>query len=466
MSGTESAAVVAPRVNGHPRPAPARPDEAVVRAIRQRVASRLELAALGDRIAPDDSDDEQARTVAYVHEEVSEWVTRQAHQGHAVPVEFERTLVQAVLAALAGLGALKPLLEREDVENIHIHGNDRVFLELANGRLERWPYPIADTDAHLVEMLAEFASRMGQTAREFSPASPMVNLRLPTGGPLGTRLAAVMEVTDRPRVAIRRHRLTTARLTEFVRLGTVDEILAEFLRASVRAGLNMIIVGGPYAGKTSLLRALAHEIPPHEHIITVEDDFELGLHLVGDHPLVTPLEARVANAERAGEVTLDDLLRQALRHSPTRVIVGEVRAGEVTSMLRALGNGAAGGMCTLHATSAMATFDRIAALGQLAHPPLAIDAAYRWTASAIDLVVHVRKVDRQEADRERFVTEVLEVGPVGDSGRPDVTRLFTPRPDGRAVPSLPPSPRLLAELQRHGFDRTLFDRPNGAWRIR
>ncbi|MFD1045584.1 hypothetical protein ACFQ1S_08350 [Kibdelosporangium lantanae] len=89
-----------------------------------------------------------------MHEEVSEWVTRRAHEGHSVPVEFEQALAQAVLAALAGLGGLKQLLERDDVENIHIHGHDVVFLELADGRLEPWPYPVADSDAQLVEMLA------------------------------------------------------------------------------------------------------------------------------------------------------------------------------------------------------------------------------------------------------------------------------------------------------------------------
>lgn len=136
-------------------------------------------------------------------------------------------------------------------------------------------------------------------------------------------------------------------------------------------------------------------------------------------------------------------------------------------MLRALGNGAAGGMCTLHATSAHAVFDRIASLGQLASPPLPIDAAYRWTASAINLVVHVRKTDQivaGRAVRERFVSEVVEVGPVGDSGRPDTTTVFAPRPlDGRAVPAFPPSPQLLTDLQGQGFDRAWFDRPDGAW---
>lgn len=317
-------------------------------------------------------------------------------------------------------------------------------------------------------MLADLAARMGQTAREFSPASPMLNLRLPAGGPLGCRLAAVIEVADRPRVAIRRHRLTEATLEELAREGTVDAILIDFFRAAVQAGLNAIISGGPYAGKTTFLRALCQEIPRDEHLVTVEDDYELGLHLVGDHPLVSPFEARTANAEGAGEITLEDLLKQALRHSPSRVIVGEVRAREVTSMLRALGNGAAGGMCTLHATSASAVFDRIAALGQLAHPPLAIDAAYRWTASAINLVAHVRKIDHStpagRSRRERFITEVLGVGPIGDAGRPDVTRLFAPRAsDGRAVPAFPPSPELLVELERHGLNRAYLEHTNGAW---
>jgi hypothetical protein len=139
--------------------------------------------------------------------------------------------------------------------------------------------------------------------------------------------------------------------------------------------------------------------------------------------------------------------------------------GEVTAMLRALGNGAAGGMCTLHAASAEAVFDRIASLGQLAEPPMPVDTAYRWTAQAIDLVIHIRRTDHHDpggqARRERYVNEVLAVGPVGDSGRPDITRLYRPRPsDGHAEPDVHPDQRLLADLIRCGFDPAWINHEN------
>lgn len=455
-----------PRV---PEPSPERAilstgfvEQDVVRELRETVAARLERVAAGERHleTPLSAEEQQARLRAYVADEVAAWVRNRAAAGQApLPVEDERRLARAVAAALSGLGALEELLERDDVENIHVHGCDRVFLELADGSVERWPHAIADTDAELVEMLAAMFARQGQTGREFNAGRPLGNLRIPAGGPLGARVAAVMEISDRPRVAIRRHRLVDVDLNGLAAGGMLDDTLASFLRAAVQAACNIVVSGGPAAGKTTLLRALCGEIPANEHVVTVEEEYELGLHL-GSRTLVTPLEARPANSEGIGEITLDDLLKQTLRHSPSRVVVGEVRAGEVTAMLRALGNGAAGGMCTLHATSASAVFDRIGALGQLADPPLAIEAAHRWTASALDLVVHVARTDHDRASgrrRERFVTEVLEVGPVGDAGRPDTTRIFGPNPaDGHAVAAYAPSRDLLERLERHGFDRRDF----------
>ncbi|MCG3755826.1 CpaF family protein [Amycolatopsis sp. Poz14] len=438
-------------------------DSQAVRAIRESVAARLERVAAGETHVdvPLSAAEQQARMSAYVAEEVAAWVVRRAADGQApLSVEDERRLTRAVVAALSGLGALEELLDREDVENIHVHGCDRVLLELADGSVERWPYPVADTDADLVEMLAAMFARQGQTSREFNAGRPLGNLRISAGGPLGARVAAVMEVSDRPRVAIRRHRLVDVTLDDLVANGTLGPGIASFLRAAVLAGCNVIVTGGPAAGKTTLLRALCAEIPDYEHVVTVEEEYELGLH-IGARLLVTPLEARPANSEGIGEITLDDLLKQTLRHSPSRVIVGEVRAGEVTAMLRALGNGATGGMCTLHATNASAVFDRIGALGQLADPPLAIEAAHQWTASAIDLVVHVARTDHAHLGahhRQRCVSEIIEVGPVGDSGRPDTTRIFAPRPaDGRAVAEYAPSRDLLERLERHGFDRACLD---------
>lgn len=402
---------------------------------------------------------------AVLKAELDRWLIQHTTAGHPAPTMVaEQRLGAAVRGALAGLGGLAPLLDRDGIENIHVHGCDRVLVECADGTTARWPYPVADSDEALLELLGELFARAGRTAREFSPARPIANLRIPAGGPLGARVAAVREVCDRPRVAIRRHRLAHATLDDLHTNATLDGRLRDFLAAAVAAGLNVLVTGGPYAGKTTLLRALCQQIPPTEHVVTVEDDLELGLHLdPRRHPLVTAWEARTAGAEGVGEITLDDLLKQALRHSPSRVVVGEVRAGEITALLRALGNGAAGGMGTLHATSARTVPDRIAALGQLADPPLPIPAAHRWTASALDLIVHVTRHDHP-AGRTRSVAEVVEVGPIGDAETPDLTPIFM-TPTGASEPVLvgPPSPGLLERLTFAGLDFQVFELPASMW---
>lgn len=422
--------------------------------------------------------DERALAASLVAAQVEQWAVSQVMAGLPAPDrDTERALAAAVTAALFGLGRLEGLLARDDVENIHIHGADEVVLELADGRLEP-AEPVAASDGELVDLVTGWAARAGQTGREFSPAHPLLNLRLPAGGPLGARLAAVMEVTGRPTIAIRRHRLASVTLDDLLELGTLTPALHGFLRAAVRAGCNIVVSGAPAAGKTTVLRALAAEIPGHEHVVTVEEEYELGLHVPDPHGsgtdrLVTAMETRRANAEGVGAIDLHTLLTQALRHSPSRVLVGEVRGGEVTALLAALSNGAAGGMCTLHARSAQAVLTRIAQLAQLSNPPLPAEAAWRFTADAVDLVVHLDRhtssgvsqagqeghVGRGSGGRRggRFVTAVVEVGPVGDGGMPDTTTVFAPDeigaygPVGRAVPAYTPSVRLRNRLTRAGF---------------
>lgn len=425
-------------------------DWALVGQLRTRVAHRLQTErnrsggpALSDA-------DERALATSLIITEIEQWaVSRTANGRTALDQDDERALAAAVLAALFGMGRLQPLLDREDVENVHIHGADRVVLELAGGRLEA-ASAVAASDAELVELLTGWAARAGQTGREFSPAHPLLNLRLPEGGPLGSRLAAVMEVTGRPTVAIRRHRLAHVGLDDLLTFGTVTPVLRGFLRAAVRAGCNIVVSGAPAAGKTTLLRALAAEIPAGEHVVTVEEEYELGLHVTDPDRLVTAMEARQANAEGVGGIGLHTLLTHALRHSPSRVIVGEVRGGEITALLAALSNGAAGGMCTLHARSARAVLTRIAQLAQLSDPPLPPEAAARFTADAIDLVVHVDR-DRSGRHTSRYVAGVVEVGPVGDGGLPDTTEVFAPDEAGRAQPAYTPSARLRRQLACGGF---------------
>ncbi|MCP5040898.1 MAG: Flp pilus assembly complex ATPase component, partial [bacterium] len=171
----------------------------------------------------------------------------------------ERELTQAVLARLFQLGRLQPLLDDDRIQNIIANGHDRVFLEYADGSKVEGP-PIASSDEELIDTLREVGRRYGLSEREFNPSHPSLNLQLPDG----SRLFAVAWVCDRPAVAIRRHRFMRASIDDLVRLGAVDEQLGSFLRAAVRARKQIIIAGATGAGKTTMLRALASEIPRHE----------------------------------------------------------------------------------------------------------------------------------------------------------------------------------------------------------
>ncbi len=249
----------------------------------------------------------------------------------------------------------------------------------------------------------------------------------------------------------------------------VDAPLRAFLRASVLAGLKVAIVGAMGHGKTFLLRAMCSEIPLDKAIITVEDERELGLHVLpapdergrvmrrGDgtavprrpEALVKPYEARPANSEGSGAVTVSDLLYHALRDSADVLILGESRAGEIVHFLDAATNGTSGVMGTWHANSAGEVFDRIVQMVLKAQPPLPTEWALR-AATALDLVVFVHRNRRHE----RFVSEVLEVhsGRLGERGLPVVSHLFSPRHDGRAVPTgHRPTDQVMAKLDEVGF---------------
>jgi len=250
----------------------------------------------------------------------------------------EATVGQMVHDALFGLGALQRLLDDPEVENINANGCDGVWVTRADGRKQLGP-PIADSDIELVEMIRATAARAGLSERRFDVGRPELNLELPDG----SRLFAVMAVTARPSVSIRRHRYPKVVLDDLVGLGMLDRPLAELLTAAVRARKNLIVCGGTGAGKTTLLRALLNEVDPAERIVTIEDNFELGLQRHPElHPDVVAMETREPNVEGEGEITMAQLVRMGLRMSPDRVIVGEVRGAEVLSLLNAMSQGNAG----------------------------------------------------------------------------------------------------------------------------
>jgi Flp pilus assembly CpaF family ATPase len=361
-------------------------------------------------------------------------------------------LASAVHDQRYGLGPLTMYMRDPQVENVDVNGCDQVWVTYASGERVAGP-PVAVSDDALISMIRTWATRGGQTARDFSAAAPLVNVAL-TGS---ARLTATMSVTPRPCISLRRHGQPDVTLGRLVQLGSIDATLASFLSAAVRGRCNIIVTGGVNAGKTTLLRALASEIPPDERVATLESEYELYLNELGQHPDVIAFEAREPNSEGVGAITLHDLLAHALRHNPRRILVGEVRRDEIMPMLEAMNSGQDGSMCTMHANSPAEAFDRILILGLRGGLALAERAIHILVGMAVDLIVHVRR-GYDGTRTVRFVTEILEVMPPGDTDRPAVNRLFLPDPrTGRACAAHTPSPAMLARLAAAGFDPALLD---------
>jgi Flp pilus assembly CpaF family ATPase len=244
--------------------------------------------------------------------------------------EEQQDLILALEARLFGAGNLQQLLEDPDVEDIDINGFDTVFVGYADGSTRRHD-PVFASNEDLVQTVQVLAGHEGLSSRPFDTANPRVNLRLPDG----SRLYAVQGVTEAPTVSIRKHRVdVTGGLKSLVALASLDEELAEFLRAAVVARKNVMIAGETGSGKTTLLRAMAGEIDPRERIISVERSLELGLDKDTEaHPNAVAMEERLPNTEGLGAVSMADLVRDTLRLNPSRVIVGEVLGDEVVTML-------------------------------------------------------------------------------------------------------------------------------------
>src|SRR5690606_53567 len=301
--------------------------------------------------------------------------------------EDEEELANGIHAALFGVGRLQPLLDDPDVENIDINGCDNVFIQYADGR-EVVGGPIAESDDELVELVQLLGAYSGLSSRPFDSANPQLDLRLPDG----SRLSAVMGVCARPSISIRRARLARVHLDDLVQLGSVSHELAAFLSAAVAARKNIMIAGATNAGKTTLLRALANEIPPAERLITVERALELGLGEFPDlHPNVVAFEERLPNSEGMGAITMAELVRRSLRMNPSRVIVGEVLGDEIVTMLNAMSQGNDGSLSTIHANSSMEVFNRIATYALQAAENLPVEATHMLISGSINFVVFMRK---------------------------------------------------------------------------
>ena len=391
-----------------------------------------------------------------------EAVALMANGQDPLPSFDERALVELVLAMLFGLGLLQVFVDDEMVENIDVNGADTAFVTFANGDKLRYG-PIADNDDELVAMVRSAAARFGLSERRFDAAQPELDLRLPDG----SRLSAVMAVTARPVIDIRRHRLSDHSLDDLVGLGTLDEDLAQMLAAAVRAKRNILISGAMNSGKTTLLRALAAEISPAERIVTIEQALELGLdRQVDRHPDCVAMEARLANTEGVGAIGMAQLVRRSLRMNASRVIVGEVLGDEVVPMLNAMSQGRSGSMATIHADDSAGVFRRLAAYAIQAPERLPLEATNLLIAGAIHLVVHLDTAERPmvsdatgRCDQDwrdtyrpsRHIASVREV--IGADGPLVITNeVWKPGPDGRAVPASPLRDITTALLRIHGYE--------------
>lgn len=308
---------------------------------------------------------------------------------------FER-LRREVAAELHGAGPLEPLLATDGVTDVLVNGPESVWLDRGRG-MERTGVRFADESA-----VRGLAQRLAAGAgRRIDDAMPYVDAVLPDGTRLHAVLPPLVPATTLSLRVLARHRHD---LAELVRLATMPPQIAALLRAVVTARLAFVVTGGTGCGKTTLLGALLGEVPAGERLLVIEDAPELVI----AHPHLVRLVTRSANVEGAGAVGLRELVRQALRMRPDRLVVGEFRGAEMVELLVAMNTGHEGGAATMHANSAGDVAARFAALGALAGLPSA--AVTSLVSSAIDLVVHLRR-DRHGS---RAVVEIGVLGRMGD----------------------------------------------------
>jgi len=308
-------------------------------------------------------------------------------------------MVREIMDEIYGFGPLEPLMSDPDVSDVLVNGPHSVFVE-RNGRLEQTDIEFAD-EKHLLEVIRRLVGRAG---RRIDEVSPMVDAKLPDG----SRLNAVIPPLAHKgaTVSIRRFRTNQLLFEDMGRMGTLAPAMADFLKFAVTGRLNILFSGGTGAGKTTMLNNVSRFIPKSERVVTIEETAELQLQQLD----VVSLEARPANVEGKGEITLRDLVKNSLRMRPDRVIVGEARGGEVLDMLQAMNTGHDGSMSTVHANDSREALDRIELMIALAGAELSSSVARRYVANAIDIVVHINRL----STGERKVTRISEVVGIED----------------------------------------------------
>ena len=351
--------------------------------LHRRLIERLDLAAL-ERIT------DESVIVVQIRQAIAELL-----RGEATPLsQTEREeVVDQIVYEVIGLGPIEPLFRDRAVTDILVNGPKEIYIE-KGGRLSRALTSFRD-DTHLLAIIDRIVSRVGRRVDE---SSPMVDARLPDGSRVNAIIAPL--ALDGPVLSIRRFgaEITVQKLVEY---GALNEDMVNLLAGCVRARLNILISGGTGAGKTTLLNALSSFIPSSERVITIEDAAELRLQQ--EH--VVRLETRPPNSEGRGEVVARDLVKNALRMRPDRIIVGEVRSAEALDMMQAMNTGHEGSLTTIHANSARDALARLETMILFAGTNLPNRAMREQISSALDVVIQVSRL----TDGTRRVTSVTEV---------------------------------------------------------
>ena len=310
-------------------------------------------------------------------------------------------LLDWVLDDIMGFGPLEPLLKDPSITEVMANGHKNIYIE-RNGKIEKTNI-VFENEAHLMRIIDRIVSPLGRRVDE---ASPMVDARLPNGYRVNATIPPLS--LDGPLLTIRKFAQTPYTAQDLIANGTMTPQIVAFLKACVQARVNMIISGGTGSGKTTLLNVVSAFIPSQERVVTIEDTAELQLKQ--EH--VIRVEYRPPNVEGRGEVTIRQLVINALRMRPDRIIVGEARGGEALDMLQAMNTGHDGSMTTIHSNSPRDTLRRVETMVLMAGMELPLRAIREQVASAVDLVVHMERL----RDGTRKVVQVSEVqGMEGES---------------------------------------------------
>jgi pilus assembly protein CpaF len=360
-------------------------------------------------------------------------------------------LVEEVRHELFGLGPLEPLLADPTISDILVNSPHNIYIE-RRGKLERTDVAFKD-DEHLMRVIERIVSSVG---RRIDESSPMVDARLSDG----SRVNAIIPPLslDGPVLSIRRFGAEPLRMSKLIEIGALTKEIAEMCEMCVSARLNILISGGTGAGKTTLLNALSAYIPEEQRIVTIEDSAELQL----QQPHVVRLETRPPNIEGRGEVTQRDLVKNALRMRPDRIVIGEVRGGEAIDMLQAMNTGHDGSLTTVHANTPRDALARLETMIQMTGMKLSERAMRQQIASALNLVLQAARL----SDGTRRIVSISEItGMEGDTITMQEIFMFERKgidKDGHVVGRFRPTgvrPRFAERLKVYGMQlpRVFFE---------